>query len=54
MARLAATRPLMSSYNYKLAKLVSMHEVAQSFSYWTIVMTLPVEFSTGEFRAKQV
>ena len=25
-----------------------------SFSYWSIVMTSLVEFSTGEFRAKQV
>ena len=25
-----------------------------SLSYWSIVMTSPVEFSTGEFRAKQV
>ena len=25
-----------------------------SLSYWSIVMTVPVEFSTGEFRAKQV
>ena len=26
----------------------------QSLSYWSIVMTSMVEFSTGEFRAKQV
>ena len=25
-----------------------------SLSYWSIVMTSPVEFSTGEFSAKQV
>ena len=25
-----------------------------SLSYWSIVMTSPVEFLTGEFRAKQV
>ena len=25
-----------------------------SLSYWSIVMTLPVEFLTGEFRAKKV
>ena len=25
-----------------------------SLSYWSIVMTSPVEFSTGEFRDKQV
>ena len=25
-----------------------------SLSYWSIAMTSPVEFSTGEFRAKEV
>ena len=25
-----------------------------SLSYWSTVMTSPVEFSTGEFRAKRV
>jgi len=24
-----------------------------SLSFWSIVMTSPIEFSTGEFRAKQ-
>ena len=26
----------------------------RSLSYWSVIMTSPVEFSTGEFRAKQV
>ena len=26
----------------------------RSLSHWSIVMTSPVEFSTGKFRAKQV
>ena len=37
---------MASSYRLRHAKL--------SLSYWPIVMTSPVEFSTGEFGAKQV
>ena len=31
-----------------------LRQERREISYWSIVMTSPVEFLTGEFRAKQV
>ena len=45
--------------NSRGKKMIDIHCIGSgvkchSLSYWSIVMTSPVEFSTGEFRAKQV
>ena len=48
-----------SYYKFMRGKMIDIRFVGSgvkyhSLSYWSIVMTSPVEFSTGEFSAKQV
>ena len=47
------------SYKFTREKMIDIGSVGSgvkyhSLSYWSIVMTSPVEFSTDEFRVKQV
>ena len=48
-----------SYYKFMREKMIDICRVGSgvkchSLSYWSIVMTSPVELSTGEFRTKQV
>ena len=47
---------IINSCGKKMIKIccVGSRVKYHSLSYWSFVMTSPVEFSTGEFRAKQV
>ena len=50
-------RPSLKVDLFRLTEVESYYKLKKLYhtpSYWSIVMTSPVEFSTGKFRAKQV